>query len=310
MIYHNLDPASPRRLRSFLKWRLDRRKLPPAPPDLAEPPLVAPGDGAGLWTGHNTLTWIGHASVIVQLDRMTILCDPVWSQTISGVVPRRSALPFDLVRVPQPDAVLISHNHYDHLDLPTLHRLGKHTRLIVPDGLRTYLLRRGFRHVQELGWWESMRLGDLDVTFVPAQHWSRRLPWDTNKTWWGGWMIEGSQRLYFAGDTGFFSGFTEIGKRFPALDWAMLPIGAYAPRWIMQPVHMNPEEAGTAFTLLGARKMLPIHWGTFRLTDEPPGEPPRRLKAWWSESGLDPERLWLPDLGATRQLVHGDDPSQ
>lgn len=307
MIYHNLDPAPPRTLRDFLRWRFNRQKLPPAPAGLSQPPAVAENDGAPLRSGLNTLTWVGHASVVLQLDGCTLLCDPVWTNSISGVVPRLSRPGLALSNVPAPDAVLISHNHYDHLDLPTLWQLGRDTRLLTPRGLRGYLQARGFRRVEEYGWWESVRVRDLTLTFVPAQHWSRRLPWDTNKSWWGGWVIEGSRRLYFAGDTGFFSGFEPIAARFPALDWALLPIGAYDPPAIMQPVHMNPEEAGTAFTLLGARRLLPIHYGAFRLTDEPIGEPPVRLRRWWRTHGLDPGRLCLPRLGETVRIDHQGD---
>lgn len=303
MIYRNLDPGEPRAFRDLLRWQLERRQLPPTPPELSQTPSVLHNDGSALRQGNTTLTWIGHASVIIQINGYTVLCDPVWSNRISGIVPRLSQPGLALEDVPRPDVILISHNHYDHLDLPTLRRFGVSIPLFVPSGLGAYLRRQGSKDVREFDWWDAARLGDLTISFVPAQHWSRRLPWDTNQSWWGGWVLEGEQRIYFAGDTGFFSGFVPIAQRFPTLDWAILPIGAYEPRWFMRGVHMNPEEAGAAFALLQAKQMLPIHYGTFKLTDEPVGQPVPRIKAWWQAYGLAAERLWLPRLGETRQLT-------
>jgi L-ascorbate metabolism protein UlaG (beta-lactamase superfamily) len=303
MIYHNLDPDTPRSLRAFLRWRIERRRLPPHPQDQAHPPDVHPNDGGALRNGDNTLTWVGHSSIVLQLDGLTILCDPVWSRRIPGGLVRRAGPGLALEDLPAPDFVVISHNHYDHLDLPTLRRLGPRTQLFVPAGLRRYFHARGFHNAREFDWWEGALFGQVRITFVPAQHWSSRTPWDTNRSWWGGWVFEGSRRIYFAGDTAYFSGFARIAERFPALDWALLPIGAYDPQRIMRPVHMNPEEAGAAFALLRATHMLPIHWGTFPLTDEPVREPPLRLRRWWSSHGLDPARLWIPALGETRQIA-------
>jgi L-ascorbate metabolism protein UlaG (beta-lactamase superfamily) len=137
---------------------------------------------------------------------------------------------------------------------------------------------------------------------VPAQHWSRRFAWDTNASWWCGWVLEGSRRVYVAGDTAFFSGFQQIANRFPALDLAVLPIGAYDPQALLRMVHMNPEEAGAAWAILQAKAMLPMHYGTFLLSDEPIGEPLARLQRWWRKYNLDPKQLWLPAVGKTRTL--------
>jgi L-ascorbate metabolism protein UlaG (beta-lactamase superfamily) len=159
--------------------------------------------------------------------------------------------------------------------------------------------------VVELGWWETHREGDLSITQVPAQHWSMRMPWDRNKRLWGGFVVESSEGIaYHAGDTAMSEVvFREIGKRFPKIDWAMLPIGAYDPAWFMQPQHMGPEEATLAFELLGARHLCAMHWGTFKLTDEPMGEPPQRLRARADERSLEEERLWIFDVGETRALA-------
>jgi L-ascorbate metabolism protein UlaG (beta-lactamase superfamily) len=259
-------------------------------------------DGTALRAGTNTLTWVGHASMVLQIDGKTIVCDPVWSKQLIGGFRRLTGTGLPLSAVPTPDAVLISHNHYDHLDLPTLWRLGLDTPLWVPLGLASFFRLRGFRQVQECGWWDSSRLGDVEITCVPAQHWSRRFAWDTNRSWWCGWVIEGSQRVYFAGDTAFFSGFQLIRNRFGALDVALLPIGAYDPPALLRAVHMSPEEAGAAWAILETKAMVPMHYGTFQLSDEPVGEPLVRMQRWWKKYGLAPERLWLPRIGETLRL--------
>jgi L-ascorbate metabolism protein UlaG (beta-lactamase superfamily) len=148
-------------------------------------------------------------------------------------------------------------------------------------------------------------VGDLRITLVPAQHWSMRMPWDRNRRLWGGFVFESPEGcVYHAGDTAMREEtFLEIGRRFPRLGWAMLPIGAYDPPWFMQPQHMGPEEAARAFELLGAERLLAMHWGTFRLTDEPLHEPPERLRAEWARRGLDDRRLWILDVGETRRLA-------
>ena len=161
----------------------------------------------------------------------------------------------------------------------------------------------GLTDVVELDWWQSHREGELDITLVPARHWSMRFPWDRNDMLWGGFVLRGPEgTAYHSGDTAFFDGFAEIARRFGTIDWAMLPIGAYDPRWFMQPQHMDPEEAGRAFQALGARRFVAMHWGTFKLTDEPTGEPPQRIRAFWEAQRLPPEQLWLLDVGETREL--------
>ena len=155
----------------------------------------------------------------------------------------------------------------------------------------------------ELDWWQSHRVGALEITAVPARHWSMRAPWNRNEALWGGFVFRGPEgAAYHSGDTALFDGFAEIGQRTGPLDWALLPIGAYEPRWFMEPQHMNPEDAGQAFERLGARHLVAMHWGTFKLTDEPLGEPPARIARYFEEHGLDPARLWILDVGETRRL--------
>jgi L-ascorbate metabolism protein UlaG (beta-lactamase superfamily) len=157
--------------------------------------------------------------------------------------------------------------------------------------------------VTERSWWESARLDDLTMTCVPAQHFSGRTLWDRDRTLWGGWVVQGPHSsAYFAGDSGYFPGFKQVGEAFPGLDACLMPIGAYEPRWFMSAVHVDPAEGGQAFLESGARAMLPIHWGTFRLADEAVDEPPRVLQRWWREQKLDSDRLLLPKMGETLLL--------
>jgi L-ascorbate metabolism protein UlaG (beta-lactamase superfamily) len=156
----------------------------------------------------------------------------------------------------------------------------------------------------ELGWWESIEEGGVRVTCVPAQHWSMRVPWDRNARLWAGFVVESDDGVaYHAGDTALSEPvFQAIAERFPRIDWAMLPIGAYDPEWFMSRQHMGPEEAGRAWQLLRARMLVAMHWGTFKLTDEPAGEPPARARAWFEQKGHAAERLWVLDVGETRGL--------
>jgi L-ascorbate metabolism protein UlaG (beta-lactamase superfamily) len=250
------------------------------------------------------LTWIGHASFQVQVGSRTILIDPVLSERILGAGRRLTPAGLGWAALAGADAVLISHNHYDHLDAPTVRQVARDTPFFVPAGLGDWFRRRRFTRVTELDWWESALLDELELTFVPAHHWSRRGLFDMCRSLWGGWMITGGgTTLYHAGDTGYGPRLAEVGARFPEIDLAMLPIGAYEPRWFMRPVHMDPEEAVLAAVNLGARRMVGMHWGTFRLSREPVLEPPRRMRTAWAAAGRAPEDLWELAVGETRSLT-------
>jgi N-acyl-phosphatidylethanolamine-hydrolysing phospholipase D len=274
------------------------------------PPAVV-NDGAFLRENarHSapTVTWIGHATVLVQMDHVTFLTDPTWSNTASPLTalgPRRFAPPgIALAALPPIDFVLISHNHYDHLDLATLRKLAAsgRTRFLVPLRVGALLRSAGIHAVDELDWWDVRNVAGVDVHFVPSQHWSGRGVTDQSATLWGGWVVAGpTRRFYFAGDTGYFAGFTEIGRRLGPFGIAALPIGAYEPQAMMRPVHLDPEEALQAGLDAGAAVMLGIHYGTFDLTDEPLDEPPRRFQAEARRRGLSAETIWTPPLGETR----------
>jgi N-acyl-phosphatidylethanolamine-hydrolysing phospholipase D len=253
-------------------------------------------------SGDPSLTWVGHASFLLTLGGARILFDPVFCQRI-GPVSRLTAPGIALSELPPIDVVVVTHNHRDHLDPWTIKRLGPNPLYVTPLGNGAILRRLGATRVAELDWWESTTLDTLDISIVPARHWSMRYPWDRNDALWGGCVIRAPEgTAYHSGDTAFFEGFEEIGRRAGPIDWAMLPIGAYEPRWFMEPQHMCPEEAVEAARLLGARHFVAMHWGTFKLTDEPIGEPPDRARARWIESGGDEERLWILDIGETRRL--------
>ncbi|HEX3697637.1 MAG TPA: MBL fold metallo-hydrolase [Polyangia bacterium] len=264
---------------------------------------VRANDGAAIAAAPSSLTWIGHATFVLRLGGALVATDPIWSTRISGVIKRQAPPGVALESLPPIDVVTISHNHYDHLDLPTLKRIGKKTLFITPTGNGALLRAAGLPNLVELDWWQSHQMGALTITAVPARHWSMRAPWNRNDMLWSGFVFRGPEgAAYHAGDTALFDGFAEIAQRTGPIDWALLPIGAYEPRWFMQPQHMNPEDAGEAFARLGARQLVAMHWGTFKLTDEPMGEPPARLRQVFEQRGWDPARLWLLDIGETRVL--------
>jgi len=259
-------------------------------------------DGEVIASAEPSLTWIGHASFVLRLGGKLIAIDPVFSTRL-GVVRRLTPPGVLPEQLPPIDVVLVSHNHYDHLDLPSLKRIGPDATYVVPLGNGELLRKAGLPKVVELDWWQHCEHGPLKITLVPSRHWSMRTPWDRNDALWGGFVIEAPEgTAYHSGDTAFFDGFREIGERLGLIDWAMLPIGAYEPRWFMHPQHLDPEEAGMAFDMLNARHFVAMHWGTFQLTDEPIGEPPERIRSYWKEKGLSEERLWVLDIGETRRL--------
>jgi L-ascorbate metabolism protein UlaG (beta-lactamase superfamily) len=250
--------------------------------------------------GETALTWVGHATFVVRIGGITILTDPIWSDAMPGVPRRVTPAGLAWSELPVVDAVVISHNHYDHLDAPTMRRLPRDTPIFAPAALGGWFRKRGFVDVVELDWWESATLAGVRFDFVPAHHWSRRGVRDGCRTLWGGWVItaDGGVRVYHAGDSGYGHWFGEIGARYPGIEVAMLPIGAYAPRWFMKPVHMDPDEAVRALDDLGARRLATMHWGTFLLSREPLTEPLTRIRSAWD--GRDRDDLWDLAVGETR----------
>ena len=229
------------------------------------------------------LTWIGHASFAIEGGGSVLLTDPHFGDR--ALLPRRKTPPgIPLEAVPEDAVALLSHNHYDHLDRWTVKRLPPGVSWYVPPGMAGWFRRHGVTRVTEVGWWQRVEHGPWALTALPAQHWSNRISQGRNAAGWCSWLIEAAgdgaasqRRYYFAGDSGYFHGFAEIGRRFPSIDVALLPIGAYEPRWFMAYQHMDPPQALRAFHDLGARHMVGMHWGTFDLTDEPVDLAPRVL---------------------------------
>jgi L-ascorbate metabolism protein UlaG (beta-lactamase superfamily) len=249
------------------------------------------------------VTWVGHATYVIQVGGLTVLTDPVWSRRIPGVPARVTPPGLDWSALPRVDAVVISHNHYDHLDAPSIRRLPRDTPILVPAKLGAWFRRRRFTDVTELDWWESRIIGDVSFDFVPAHHWSRRGLIDTCRTLWGGWILTGpGSRVYFAGDTAYGHWFREIADRYPAIDLALMPVGAYEPFWFMRSMHTNPEEAVRATIECGATRMAPMHWGAFLLSVEPLLEPLERAAKAWADAGRPREHLWDLAVGETRIL--------
>ncbi|HSG82445.1 MAG TPA: MBL fold metallo-hydrolase [Gemmatimonadota bacterium] len=311
---------SSNRTGGFLRWVLYERltKELPADPDpsvfkLAEPAFRSPRAAVD----ELTVTWVGHSTVLLQLGELNVLTDPHWSKRASPVQlagPARWVRPgVRFEALPPIDLVLISHNHYDHLDGGTVRKLAAtfpDAAWCVPLGLASFVRARGACDVEEMDWWDETLVGGARVTCTPAQHFSARTALDRNKTLWCGWALaSGERRVFFAGDTGYHPKFGEIGERLGPFDVALLPVGAYEPRWFMQPVHMNPEEAVQAYRDVTGQAggsaearcaMVPIHWGTFKLTDEAMDEPPRRTMAAWAETALPHDDLWLLAHGESR----------
>ncbi len=393
--YNNLDNVTTdKTLKQFKQWREERRSkkkdysyvIPHSPPDL---------DYLRQNRRDTTVTWIGHSTFLIQYLGLNIVTDPVWAWRM-GLTRRLTAPGIPIEDVPDVDVILISHSHYDHMHIASIRRLyGSDTQLLVPAGLGAKMIRKGFRRTRELSWWEDLRVGDAKITFVPTQHWTRRTPFDTNTSHWGGFVLEpavsgqggherdgreqggheqggheqggherdgrelgghelgghelgrheqdgrelggheqggheqggherdgreqggheqgghepdgheqGRQKpqvIYFAGDSGYFRGFREIGERFN-IDVALLPIGAYEPEWFMTSQHTTPEEALQAFVDVKGKLMIPMHYGTFRLADDTAREALDRLEADRKRRGIPAETVRILHHGETFRL--------
>jgi N-acyl-phosphatidylethanolamine-hydrolysing phospholipase D len=291
--FRNLDPAYDYtvlgRTVSLLRRSIQRD------PERGAAPTRMINDGAALRANGTepTVTWIGHATLLVQLEGVNILTDPNWSDHAGpfGFGPRRLVAPgLEFEHLPSIHAVVISHDHYDHLDLPTIQRLIRAHRptFFVPLGVGAWLTARGVPNVVELDWWQRHAHRGLTFIATPAQHGSGRGLTDQNLRLWSSWAILGDQRrFFFAGDTGYTPGLAEIGRRLGPFDVAAIPIGGYSGFATRHPNHVSPEEGVQLFEDVGGRLLVPMHWGTFALNREPFGEPPERLRAEAFRRGLD-----------------------
>ena len=299
-------------------WRNDLPKPPQTPTPVVKPDLafIATNAKAGP-AMEPAVTWIGHASTLLQLGGINVLTDPIFSERASPVSfagPKRAQppglAPADLPRI---DVVVISHNHYDHCDAESLKTLnlqaGGPPLFLVPLGLKAWLADLGITNAVELDWWQSQRVGAVEVVMTPVQHWSARGLGDRMKTLWGGWAFFAPDfQAFFAGDTGYSADFADIRQRFAArqgetgFDLALIPVGAYEPRWFMREQHVNPEESVRIHRDLKARRSLGIHWGTFELTDEPLDEPPLALARARQAAGVADDEFRVTAIGQTLRL--------
>jgi N-acyl-phosphatidylethanolamine-hydrolysing phospholipase D len=299
---------------SFIWWvSLGARKeelLPPVPPGHVLPPQQALAQLAA-HAHEDSITWLGHAAFLIRMAGKTVLVDPFldeYASPLNGIGPRRYAGPgLTMEQLPPVDALVVSHNHYDHLDLRAIRRLPGKDRMqvIVPAGLASVLRDNGFSRVTGLRWGESAALERLRIVSVPAVHFSSRGLFDGDRTLWSGYVFESPQRrVYFAGDTAYHGTvFKELRQRIGPVDVALVPIGAYAPRSLMAHVHVNPEEAVELGRDLGARTLVGMHWGTIVLSTEQPFEPPRRFRAAARAKDYADEAVWTMAIGETRRLA-------
>ncbi len=303
-VFKNLE-STERRFNDFLKW-ISIRKREPWPKWIDSEPGPAPP--AHIDQGLRA-TFVNHSTVLIQTDEMNIMTDPVFSDRagpVSFLGAKRVRAPgLRFEDIPIIDAVLLSHNHYDHMDLPTLKALEKRFSPLFVAGLgnKKFLEKEGMKRVVELDWWETTSIRDKTVHFVPAQHFSGRTPWNIDRSLWGGFMIESLQGgIYFAGDTGFGKFFELIREKFPDIRLALLPVGAYEPRWFMSPIHISPEEAVRVHLLLKSSLSIGIHLGTFHLADEGIDTPSVQLDKSLMELGLGHGEFIILDHGGSMSL--------
>ena len=307
IFYNNYIDHKMASFKEFWKWRKESTK-----PEPISFPLVK-NDPRFLQQNRTqkTLTWIGHASFLLQIDGINILTDPHLTKRASPVIfagPSRTTPPgLSIEDLPEIDIIVISHNHYDHLDYQTIlqitrKQINNQPLILVPLKLKKLLKSFGAKNVQELEWWDNTNFKNLTIHSVPVQHWSNR-SFNTNKTLWCGWVFESKNfKCIFVGDTGYSKDFLTIQKKFGFMDLALIPIGAYAPRWFMKDHHCNVEEAIQIHKDLKSKQSIAMHWGTFQLTDEPMDEPPKLLKKLVVEKNLSSDEFIVMAHGESKTV--------
>ncbi|MFZ5724342.1 MAG: MBL fold metallo-hydrolase [Pseudomonadota bacterium] len=295
----------------FMRWMREKRGLWPQAKHF---PIAHPETERLTANRSDTaLTWIGHSTFFWQHRGLNVLTDPVFSQRASPLAfagPKRYTPPaIHVDHLPPVDVVLLSHNHYDHLDRSAVRRIARRnegrTRFLVPLKVADWFRSEGITNVVELDWWDETQpldsRADVRAWFVPAQHFSGRGLNDRSATLWGGWVLEiDGHRLFFAGDTGYGRDFSDIGAVFGGFDLSLIPIGAYEPQWFMNAVHVNPEDAVRIHRDVQSKLSVGMHWGTFILTDEPVDEPPQRLARALADQHVDPSAFVVMRHGETR----------
>jgi N-acyl-phosphatidylethanolamine-hydrolysing phospholipase D len=311
--------------RDFLRWQYERTQAGlPKPPQT--PTATVPPDTAFIHANAKpaamqpAITWVGHATMLVQAGGLNVLTDPIFSDRASPVQlvgPKRAQPPgLSMAQLPPIDVVLVSHNHYDHLDknsaLALSNIAGAATLFIVPLGVKKWFESLGISNAKELDWWDSATVKGVEFHFTPVQHWSARGLGDRSQTLWGGWSVFAPDlHWYFSGDTGYSKDFVDTQQRFAprqtaalggGFDIALLAVGAYEPRWFMKGQHINPAEAVQIHQDLKAKRSVGVHWGTFELTDEPLDQPLKDLAAARTAAGVPEADFFLLAVGETRKL--------
>ena len=322
---NNYAPSIAKSRSDFFRWQYERQlndlpKAPQTPTPTVAPDLVFIQSNAKASTMQPAITWVGHATMLVQADGLNVLTDPIFSERASPIQslgPQRVQPPgLSVDQLPPIDVVLISHNHFDHLDknsvLALSNRAQASTLFIVPLGVKALFIDIGITNVKELDWWDSINVKGIEFNFTPVQHWSARGLGERNQTLWGGWAVFGpGTHWYFSGDTGYSQDFVDTQKRFAdrqtaarggGFDLALIPVGAYEPRWFMKEQHVNPAEAVQIHQDLKAKRSVGVHWGTFALTDEPLDQPPKDLALALLEKGLAADAFTVMAIGETRAL--------
>lgn len=315
--FRNVHIKPDGRFWDFWRWRLglgprEEQALPPGETPPYRPQVVAPDLNSLNHPDPKKIqvTWIGHSTFLVQVAGLNLLTDPMFSDRASPLSfagPKRQAPPgVPLAQLPPIHAALISHNHYDHLDLGTVTGLGNRVRFFVPLGLAAWFKKNDLTQVDELDWWQSQSLGNIRLHCVPAQHFSMRTLFDRNRTLWCGWVLETPEgNIFFTGDTGYCRHFQEIGQRLGPMRLALIHVGGYQPRWFMSSMHVNPKEAVRIHQDVRSLQSIGMHWGTFKLTDEPLGEPPRYLQRALKQAKIPADRFVVLKIGETR--VYGSE---
>ena len=285
----------------FADYEESAHKIPRVEPDLAA--VYNPPEAI-------QVTWIGHATILIQYKGINILTDPMFSDRASPLSfwgPKRYNPPALKIKdLPPVDFIVISHSHYDHLDKKTVQQIGSNTKWLVPLGLQKWFMRAGVNaeNVMEFDWWDARRFAKTVITATPAQHWSARSLWDRNRTLWASWMLQiGDKTIWYSGDTGYNPHqFKEIGSRFSTVDLALISIGAYEPRWFMKDMHINPEEAVQIHQDIKAEYSIGVQWGTFQLTSEPIDDPPIKLEEALVLRNIAAEEFELLGIGEIRVI--------
>jgi N-acyl-phosphatidylethanolamine-hydrolysing phospholipase D len=313
-IYKNTYKTEKQSFLTFVKWRFGQIPQEKNAIEIKEsqnfkPVITKPG----LTKIYNPdpskiqITWIGHSTVLIQVGGLNILTDPIFSERCSPfsfLGPKRHTPPaISLEELPAINIVLISHNHYDHLDSKTIKILGDKSLYLVPKGIGQWLHKRGITNVVEFNWWENLKLNKIVFNSVPVQHFSSRMFFDYNNSLWCGWVIESKYgKVFYAGDTGYSRLFKALKKRFGPIKVAILPIGSYMPRYIFGSMHLDPPEALLAHKDLGAAHSIPVHWGAFKLTAEPIFEPPLYMQKVLMDNKISPKKFSIINIGETKKF--------